>query len=461
MIEADYLIVGAGATGMAFADVLVTETDATLAIVDRYDRPGGHWTRAYPYIRLHQPSEFYGVNSKELSSGFKYTSGWNAGLYELASGAEVVGYYDQVMRHHFLRSGQVRYFPKCEYTEGGSIRSLLSGKTHEVKAQKIVDATYSKVAIPALQLPGYEVADAARCVPPNTVATLDRAPDGYVVIGAGKTGIDVCLWLLENGVEPGDIQWIMPRDPWMYDRGNIQPGPEFGERTLGWFAGDLEAAALATSIDDLFERLEAKDSLLRLDSTVRPTMFHAAIVSVDELDQLRRIKNKVRLGHVRSIGRDEIVLDEGAIPTTPDTLHIDCTAKGLARRPAVPVFDGDHITPQNLRRLQPTFSVALIGHVEASYGSDAEKNELCTPNPFPDSDVDWLRTMLTTLKNMARWNADEDLTAWIGSSRLDVFRHTGAADPTPAQRELIDKIRELAPVATSNLQRLLGDEHEA
>ena len=29
MIEVDYLVVGAGAMGMAFADVLLTETDAT------------------------------------------------------------------------------------------------------------------------------------------------------------------------------------------------------------------------------------------------------------------------------------------------------------------------------------------------------------------------------------------------------------------------------------------------
>ena len=55
MIEADYLVVGAGAMGLAFADVVLNETDATLAIVDRYGSPGGHWTRAYPYVRLHQP----------------------------------------------------------------------------------------------------------------------------------------------------------------------------------------------------------------------------------------------------------------------------------------------------------------------------------------------------------------------------------------------------------------------
>ncbi len=43
----DYLIKGAGAAGMAFADTLLTETDATIAIVDRHDRPGGHWNDAY------------------------------------------------------------------------------------------------------------------------------------------------------------------------------------------------------------------------------------------------------------------------------------------------------------------------------------------------------------------------------------------------------------------------------
>ena len=69
VIEVDYLIVGAGAAGMAFADSLVTETKSTIAIVDRQHRPGGHWTNAYPFVRLHQPSAFYGVNSRPLGTG--------------------------------------------------------------------------------------------------------------------------------------------------------------------------------------------------------------------------------------------------------------------------------------------------------------------------------------------------------------------------------------------------------
>ena len=79
MIEVDYLVVGAGAMGMAFTDVLLNETDATVALVDRYGKPGGHWTRSYPHVRLHQPSAFYGVNSRKLGSGVKDSLGGNVG----------------------------------------------------------------------------------------------------------------------------------------------------------------------------------------------------------------------------------------------------------------------------------------------------------------------------------------------------------------------------------------------
>ena len=83
-IEADYLVVGAGAMGMAFTDTLVSETDATVVVVDRNDQPGGHWTAAYPFVRLHQPSAYYGVNSRDLGSDTIDHDGLNAGYYELA-----------------------------------------------------------------------------------------------------------------------------------------------------------------------------------------------------------------------------------------------------------------------------------------------------------------------------------------------------------------------------------------
>lgn len=41
LLEVNYLVVGAGAMGMAFVDTILTESDKTVAIVDRNARPGG------------------------------------------------------------------------------------------------------------------------------------------------------------------------------------------------------------------------------------------------------------------------------------------------------------------------------------------------------------------------------------------------------------------------------------
>ena len=76
-IETDYFIVGAGAAAMAFADTLLSETDARIAMVDRRDRPGGHWNDAYSFVRLHQPAAFYGVNSRPLGELNKEESNIN------------------------------------------------------------------------------------------------------------------------------------------------------------------------------------------------------------------------------------------------------------------------------------------------------------------------------------------------------------------------------------------------
>ena len=63
----DYLVVGAGASGLAFTDALVAEADdVDVTVIDRRHAVGGHWLYAYPFVRLHIPSAYYGVNSLPL-----------------------------------------------------------------------------------------------------------------------------------------------------------------------------------------------------------------------------------------------------------------------------------------------------------------------------------------------------------------------------------------------------------
>lgn len=427
-IETDYLVIGAGATAMAFVDTLLTESpDATVAMVDRQHRPGGHWNDAYPFVRLHQPSEWYGVASRELSHGVKDTGGFNSGLYGLASGAHVLAYFDQVMQQRFLPSGRVRWMPMSQYAAGPGgehrVTSLTSGEAQAITVRKkVVDATHAQTAVPATSPPKYEVAEGVSCLPLNKLPQIKRAHAAHTVVGSGKTGMDAILWLLENGVTPSRIRWIMSRDAWLMNRVNFQPGIENYERSVGSNIGQFDAICEAASVPDLFARLEGKELLLRIDKDVEPTTYRCAVVSLAELAQLRRVKDIVRLGHVRRIEPTQIILDKGSVPAEPDTLYIDCSASAIVMPPDVPVFDGDHrINLLMVRTCQPLFSAAVIAYVESHLASTAEKNALCTVVPSPEKPIDWLRMWLASLANGARWRQHAGLTAWLNACRLNAF----------------------------------------
>ncbi|MEQ9450466.1 MAG: NAD(P)/FAD-dependent oxidoreductase [Pseudomonadales bacterium] len=457
-IQADYLIVGAGAMGMAFTDTLLAESNATIAIVDRYHQPGGHWTVAYPHVRLHQPSAFYGVNSTHLGSDRIDTAGWNEGLYELATNSEVVTYFDRVMQHTFLPSGRVQYFPNCEYCGEGQFHSTISGAAYTAKAGKIVDATYMHVTVPAMRTPPYEVSAEVHCVPPNELPRLSSSYTDYVVVGAGKTGMDACLFLLRNQVDPQRIRWIMPRDSWMLDRANIQPGRLFAESIGRTFQQNTRDLAEAESIEDAFARVEKNGGLLRLDPDITPSMYRCATVTRAELVELRRISKVIRKGRVVAIEADTIRLEEGEVPTSAQTLHVDCTADGLERRPAVPVFDDNAITLQSVRTCQQVFSAAFIAHVEASYADPTLKNELCTPVPHPDSDIDFLRTTLVNSLNGVRWAEDVELQTWLKQARLDGFSNADAPDPDVSDPDVVAAMEEMGAAmqaSIENVRRLL------
>ncbi|HZU84729.1 MAG TPA: NAD(P)-binding protein, partial [Polyangiaceae bacterium] len=223
-LETDYLVVGAGAAGMAFTDALLAHSDATVTIVDRRHAPGGHWVDAYPYVRLHQPSTFYGVDSVPLGGDAVDASGTNAGFYELAGADELRAYYQRVMHRHFLPTGRVRYFPCCDYVGDHRFVSRLTGASRDVRVRrKLVDTTHIQGEIPATSPPPFVVADGVRCLTPSELARLERPPDRFVITGGGKTALDACVWLLEQGVPAAAIRWIKPREAWWMNRRFQQP----------------------------------------------------------------------------------------------------------------------------------------------------------------------------------------------------------------------------------------------
>ncbi len=459
-LETDYLIIGSGAVGMAFADVLLAETDANILIVDKHHKPGGHWNDAYSFVSLHQPSSFYGVSSSELSKGKHDEVGLNKGLAELASGAEVMAYFDQVMKHTFLPSGRVQYFPMCEYKGDGKFDSMLSDKQYQVKVnKKVIDGTYFKTSVPSTHTPSFEIADEVQFAPLNELPSLVEPRDGYVIVGGGKTGIDAILWLLDNQIAPDDITWIMPRDGWWIDRKNTQPSREFFMDTIGAQATQAEAVAAAENVADLFNRLEEGGVLMRLDETVKPQMFHGATVSRDELAQLRRVKNVVRKGRVTSIESDKIHFGSESITTTPNTMHVDCSARAVPVTETYDVFQGDKVVVQTVRSYQPVFSAAFIAHIEANYDDEALKNELCQVVPLPNHDTDWLLGTAAQMRNQMRWSQEPGIRDWLMSNRLDGFTKLvqPSDETTPEQLQVLMRLKEAAPKAGANLPKLMGE----
>ena len=421
-IETDYLVVGAGALGMGFVDTLIEHCDADVVMIDRRHRPGGHWLESYPFVQLHQPSANYGVSSTPLGSDRIELGGRDAGFHERASGTEICGYYDEIMRHRLLASGRVRFFPMCDYLDERRFRSRLTGVETSVSVRRsVVDATYMASRVPASDPPPFDVADGVRCVPVGALTSVAKPPAGYVIIGGGKTAMDAVCWLLDQGCRPSDINWIRPRESWILNRALLQPGTG----VVSTFEGivlELEAIAESDSIEQVYDRLEELQVVLRIDRSVQPTMLKGATASVGEVDQLRRIENVVRLGHVERIEPDAIVLEQGSISTSSGHLHIHCASAGLSDNRPKAIFADDTITLQPITRAASASPTGLLGFVEASPRSTAEKNRLCPPNPWFDTPFDFTRHLLTGMKTEIEWQRAPDLVSWVEASRLNLMK---------------------------------------
>jgi hypothetical protein len=333
---------------------------------------------------------------------------------------------------------------------------LSTGELHDVVVRrKVVDARYLEASIPATHAAPFDMAAGARVLPVNDLPAAAASASSYAVLGSGKTAADACVWLLDNGVEPDRIRWIRPRDAWFHDRSHFQPLDQVGAIMEG-FALDAEAGAQAASIDDLFERLEASGRLVRIDPSRPATMYRGTMLSRRELDALRQITDVVRLGRVRRIEADRIVLEHGETETATNVLHIDCTALGLNNAPGTPTFQPGRIVLQQVRHLSPSFNAALIGFVEARRESDADKNRLCPPSQYPSSIDDWPHMMSRTWRTEARWLSEPDVSAWVAASRLNLMRALPDHSAEPRVQAAVERYLTYVNAAVERLAQLDG-----
>lgn len=461
-IETDYLVVGAGAMGMAFTDALIDHADAHVTIVDRRHAPAGHWQDAYSFVQLHQASAFYGVASTLLGAGEVQTDGPETGLHERARRSEILAYYDDILYRRFLPSGQVSFSAGTEYRRHGAthlLTSRVSGETTEVVVRRrVVDATYLSPTIPATTPPPFDVAEGAHVVAINEISALEGVPDRFVIVGSGKTATDGIVWLLGNGVSPDRIMWIRPREPWMLNREVVQPDPTVA---LGLAADTMEAAAEATSPADLLLRLEAAGVMLRIDPRVVPTMAKTPTLGPWELDLLRSVERVIRGGHIRHVTGREFVLDEAVVPIGPNTLIVHCAASGLQYPPLVPIWTADTIRLQMIRVGFPCFNAALAGYVEATRDNDGEKNRLCPPNTLPDDPTSFMRMQVRGAVAAGRYGAESDIAAWANRCALNPARIDPSIAHDPDVRSASSRLTRAADLGLRRMADLVNEPLDA
>jgi hypothetical protein len=423
-VKTDYLVVGAGASAMAFVDALLSESpDAGVVIVDRRHQPGGHWLDAYPFVRLHQPSANYGVASRRLGEDRVDTSGVNAGFYERASANEICDYYARVMEDDFVGCGRVQFLPMSDYrgesVDGHHVTSRITGADTTIQARRFVDATYVHSEIPSRHSRSYDVDPDVRVITPNDLVDLAETPAGFTIVGAGKTSMDTCCWLLDGGVDPDQIRWIRPRDPWLFDRAFVQPlalVASYMQMQARW----VEAAAVAQDAAEFAHHLEDSGVFVRIDPRIEPRTWRGATISTREIEALRTVDRVVREeGYVRRIGSRSVQLDGGEISSSPDEVYVDCTAAGVRQTAPLPIFDGDRIVLQYVTIGIVPWSMATIGAVEASREDNAEKNRLCPPVTFYADASDMLQTAHTGMMGLIARGSEPDLGAWTERCRLN------------------------------------------
>ena len=248
--------------------------------------------------------------------------------------------------------------------------------------RRIVDARYLSPSIPATTPPPFGVADGVHAVAVNDLVKLGGAPSEYVIVGSGKTATDACIWLLDNGVDPGAICWVRPRDPWMLNRAVVQPDPVV---FLGMAADIMEAAAAAAIAGrrvlpaggrrrDAAHR-PVRDSHDGEDADARPVGARPAAHD--------RPRRPARPPPARA-SRAGWCSTEGEVAIARDAVVVHCAASGLQYPPLVPIWGREAITLQPIRTGFPCFGAALAGYVEATLeDDDARRTGSARPRRSP------------------------------------------------------------------------------
>ena len=311
-------------------------------------------------------------------------------------------YYGKALEK-FRESGRVQIFMESEYSKdeqnGNHVISSPTMKYH-VKCQKLV-MIHTQVVVPFMRkgnMPFPTHPEAPQIIPVNQLpdvvqtttssSTSESAPKKYIVIGAGKTGVDAIEYLLRNGIDQSNITWIISRDVWYFNRDEMNPSTT---KKSYWKVGQrfIEAMLDQSSCRDAILELEKLNIMARLDPNAPfPTSFKGSTLDNEILEMIRTVKDVVKMGRVTSITEDSIILEQGSLQLSSpkeDTVIVDCMANieevgscfGYDFPKNFTIYQQDQINLGPLFFLfNPSLSAALTAFLDLHLSDDAVKNDM-------------------------------------------------------------------------------------
>jgi len=202
----DLVVVGAGITGL---NALNSASEylpkgARALLIDQKPKPGGMWTSAYDYVRLHQPHPMFTVGNQRWD--------WSKPSHYLAARDEVQSHLSRCLGKTAENLSLTTRFDATVMTcdeistaEGHRGRVTLHANADPqdaatVTAPQVIEAEGFNVALPvAFPMASSSVVS----ITPNQLRkTLAEHPDAPVyIIGGGKTGMDTAIEVLSRSPE--------------------------------------------------------------------------------------------------------------------------------------------------------------------------------------------------------------------------------------------------------------------
>jgi hypothetical protein len=485
--ECDYLVIGGGATGMAFSDSLLNNTsepNLRVIVVDKHEAPGGQWHDSYDFVQLHQPSKGYGVETKMIGTGDASKD------HHRATRSELLQYYSDVRsdlesKHDFVFLGGTtldlaQLYDGNASREDYTVTNDSTGVSRTIRVRKrLVDARNLEPDLPVSTPPKFAFSPESVSVLPvndlvgNTSGESEESAEKkhFVVVGGGKTGMDAVTHLLnEKHVLPENLLWVVPNHAWITARENIGNCID-----LLYTAAELHDDAITGSDDDdekkeadatgataagigpdFFQRgfieWEKQGHIYRLDPSVVPTKFKDATLSLEELNLLQTtVPSMVRAGRIAKITDEgSMVFQDGSTMELPfpvaDTLFLHCAAGAFhcskSDRSPPPIFENRRIVVQDIYGTPGfCFVGSMLGKMESLAGlTDDERNAMAR-RPEPSSEptpplgqsggdvigkVSEDHQFVQRAKNLRMWMDTPELRDWLFANHLF---HMAGADP--------------------------------